>query len=343
MASCKILLISHSGRYCSAGSLLLYAAVALRKVAEVHLHFPLEAASVEVRDRYRALHIPVLASPKFNEYDLVIANCQKLAAYINEVLASFKTPVALWIHESWTHRSPVILRKAAERCCALIFQSPYQSDTLYGRLLGDIRIPAYFIPNTAIIIDPVTMVGDQVPPSIVSVGALIPRKRQIDCVRAVASLDREVICYLVGEESSQDLGIREITSVQGKKFVLTGHLSVAQAQAAIAAANIVVHPSESESQPLALLEAMYYGKPMIVADIPPYKYMGLVSEVNCFMYPLGDIDRLRDTMDSVINQPERTNRIGQNAQKLFASNFHPALFRHRVCRTVGEILGRLQA
>jgi glycosyltransferase involved in cell wall biosynthesis len=342
MAGYRILLVSHSGQYCSAGSLLLYAAATLGKIAEVHLHFPLDAASPEVMDRYRALDIPVLGSPQFNDYDLVVANCQKLAAYINEVLACFKTPVALWIHESWAHRSPVTLRKAAERCCALIFQSPYQSDTLYGRLLGDIGIPAYFIPNTAIIVSPVTTIGDQVPPSIVSVGALIPRKRQIDCVRAVAALDREIICYLVGKESSPGLAIREITSAYHKRFVFSGHLNTAQAQAAIAKATIVVQPSESESQPLTLLEAMYYAKPMIVADIPPYRYMGLVSELNCLMYPLGDVERLRHTLDSAIGHPEHAHELGQNAQKLFATNFHPALFRRRVCSTVGEILDRLR-
>lgn len=101
---------------------------------------------------------------------------------------------------------------------------------------------------------------------VVCVGRLAPVKNQQLAVRAAALLPADVRLVLVGAGPDEaDLrGLADGLGV-GERVVFAGE--VAQAAAVAAAADVVVSASRSEGMPLALVEAMAAGRPVVATRV----------------------------------------------------------------------------
>lgn len=76
----------------------------------------------------------------------------------------------------------------------------------------------------------------------------------------------------------------------------------------IAAMDIFVHPTYFEGLPLAVLEAMIMGKPVITSPIDGLRSL-ITSGVHGWLVPPGDADALADIIDDAIAHPEERARI----------------------------------
>ena len=95
---------------------------------------------------------------------------------------------------------------------------------------------------------------------------------------------------LAGDADFEDSYSRRLKSeARACGAVLTGFVKGRKLQALLTGARCFVLPSSHEGLPIALLEAMGYGLPAIVSDIPANLEVGLPAE--CY-FPLGDIDAL---------------------------------------------------
>lgn len=124
------------------------------------------------------------------------------------------------------------------------------------------------------------------------VGRLVPEKRHLDLIRAFARARLPGWkLALVGAADHADAHAAQVlqAAAQHAGVVCTGFQQGAALQALYAHAGVFVLPSSHEGQPIALLEALSHGLPVIASDIAPHRELGLPDGT---LFPLGDIDEL---------------------------------------------------
>jgi glycosyltransferase involved in cell wall biosynthesis len=126
------------------------------------------------------------------------------------------------------------------------------------------------------------------------VSRLVPEKRHLDLIQAFARARPHLPGWrlaLVGAADHADPYAAQVRAAAAAQpdVVCTGFQSGATLHALYAHAGLFVLPSSHEGLPIALLEALGHGLPVLASDIAPHLEMGL-PEGACF--PLGDVDAL---------------------------------------------------
>jgi len=128
------------------------------------------------------------------------------------------------------------------------------------------------------------------------VSRLVPEKRHLDLIEAFgrAGLAGWKL-VIVGASDHPDEYTRSVLAEAGKRqdVVCTGFQKGLALQELYAHAGIFVLPSSHEGLPIALLEALSFGLPVIASDIPANVEVGLPPE---HYFPLGAIDLLADRL-----------------------------------------------
>lgn len=120
----------------------------------------------------------------------------------------------------------------------------------------------------------------------------VPEKRQTDLIRAFARLsDPHLRLVLAGDAEFDSAYAREARELAGKTpgVVLAGFQSGARLAELFVNAALFVLPSSHEGMPIALLEAMAYGLPVLASDIVANKELDLPGDA---YFPLGDVEAL---------------------------------------------------
>ena len=130
----------------------------------------------------------------------------------------------------------------------------------------------------------------------------VPEKRQLDLIRAFAKTAPGYQLVLAGGAEFETAYSREVVelaaSVPG--VVLTGFQRDARLASLFANAALFVLPSSHEGMPIALLEAMGFGLPVLASDIVPNRELRLAEED---YVPLGDIETLARKMGERLAAP----------------------------------------
>ncbi|HWF34277.1 MAG TPA: glycosyltransferase [Solirubrobacteraceae bacterium] len=155
------------------------------------------------------------------------------------------------------------------------------------------------------------------PPTLVTVGHLIPRKRHADVVAALARLaDRrpDLRYVIVG-----DGPLRERLSALARslgvadRVELRGQLPPEQASARAREATLFVLPSVEEAFGVAYVEAMAGGVPAIgcLGEDGPEEIAGAGGGI--VLVPRGDVEALAAQIDVLLGDPERRAALGREA------------------------------
>jgi glycosyltransferase involved in cell wall biosynthesis len=133
------------------------------------------------------------------------------------------------------------------------------------------------------------------------VGRLVPEKRQLDTIRAYARVaPRDWQLAIVGRLMEDPYSKAVAAAAQEEGVILTGFQSGSALQQVYAHAGAFVLPSSHEGLPIALLEALSYGVPVVASNIPANLAIGL--EPSSY-FPLGELDALARQMTIVSSQP----------------------------------------
>jgi glycosyltransferase involved in cell wall biosynthesis len=127
---------------------------------------------------------------------------------------------------------------------------------------------------------------------ILNVSRFVPEKRHLDLMQAFAEARLPGWkLLLVGSLNQPDDYTRAVQAAADKTtdVILTGFQSGLALQELYAHAGIFVLPSSHEGLPIALLEALSYGLPVLASDIPANLEIGLPTEQ---YFQLGDIAML---------------------------------------------------
>ena len=158
------------------------------------------------------------------------------------------------------------------------------------------------IPNGVVLPVMVSTIGSLLPFSltpgkyIVLVSRLVPEKRHIDLIEAFhrANLEDWKLA-IVGSADYKDGYTRQVLEAAAKVsgVVCTGFQSGQGLSELYAHAGFFVLPSSHEGLPIAILEALSYGLPVVASDIPANLEVGLPAE---HYFSLGDVNALAEKL-----------------------------------------------
>lgn len=154
------------------------------------------------------------------------------------------------------------------------------------------------IPNGVVLPELPSTMGSLVPfgltpgKYILLVSRLVPEKRHMDLIAAfnrAGLVDWKLA--IVGSSDHPDAYTRQVleTVANTPGVVCTGFQSGQALRELYAHAGLFVLPSSHEGLPIAMLEALSYGLPVVASNIPANLEVGLPAEN---YYPLGDVDAL---------------------------------------------------
>jgi len=153
---------------------------------------------------------------------------------------------------------------------------------------------------------------------VIAVGRLAPQKRHDLAVHAVAQVpDAALVVLGEGplrpnlEGLARELGVAQRVRFPGE------HPSP---RALLAVADAVLHPSDWEGMPLAVVEAMSVALPIVATAVPGTREL-LRDGVDGLLVPAGDATALAEALSRVLCDPDLAHRLGAAAAARWASEF----------------------
>ena len=171
---------------------------------------------------------------------------------------------------------------------------------------------------------PPTTRTPQSPLRLIMVATLSPHKGQADLLHALAQLTgraQDVTLTLVGGGPEEKL-IRSLVHRLGvaDRVALVGDLSRDGVRAAIHAADVLVHPSHSESFGMSVLEAMASSRCVVASNCVGVRDL-IRQEQTGLRTPVGDVDAIARTIERLRDDPRL-------AEHLAGAGRHEAVSRH---------------
>ncbi len=171
---------------------------------------------------------------------------------------------------------------------------------------------------------------------ILFVGRIVPHKGIADILKAAAQVklkDKKCKFFLVGPRNPkfspngkdkptefywEMLGLAKKLGLEDS-LIFTGSVSREELYSFYKEADVFIFPSYKEGFGLAVLEAMSYGKPIIVYDHPPLNY--IITKSSGILVPPGNIKGLAEAVIHLIDYTDKARELGLNAYKRFKENF----------------------
>jgi len=173
-------------------------------------------------------------------------------------------------------------------------------------------------------------------PRIVFVGILCRRKGILDLMAALSALRRRGVggwsLELIGEATDGPQEAAQVTeAVRAAELesAMAGSLHGCALRKRLAAADIFVLPSRAEGQPMAIIEAMAAGLPVIATRVGAVPDM-IRHDVEGLLCAPGAPEELADAIERLLADPELRRRLG-------AAGRRRALERYSVGRLSAEL------
>lgn len=134
---------------------------------------------------------------------------------------------------------------------------------------------------------------------VLAVGRFVPEKGFHDLLTAFRGLDTDWKLAIAGDADHEDEYSRSLRlqASEDPRVVLTGYIRGEELKESYSNAGLFVLPSYHEGLPIVLLEAMSYGLPVIVSDIPANRELAEADET----FNAGDVDDLRNKLSARIS------------------------------------------
>jgi glycosyltransferase involved in cell wall biosynthesis len=201
-------------------------------------------------------------------------------------------------------------RAALDRAAAVVVTSPATADTLTGRF----GVPAARIIVALPGVEPASRAsGTGVPPRLLSVGSVVPRKGYDVLVRALARVaDLPWTCRIVGSTDRSETttaNVKELIAASGLsgRIMLVGALGDDELAVEYAAADLFVLASHYEGYGMVFAEALARGLP-IVACAGGATATTVPADAGLLVEP-GDVEGLASAVTRLLADPaERARR-----------------------------------
>src|SRR6266850_4806539 len=175
---------------------------------------------------------------------------------------------------------------------------------------------------------------------LVSVGNLYPVKGHVHLIDALALLaNRHPTVHLAicGRGDLEDALLSRAREHRLTNVHLLGLRS--DVGAVLAAADVFVLPSLSEGLPLALLEAMFAGRPIVASDVGEIGIVLAHGEAGILVEP-GNPAALAAALDRLLRDPGEARELGEHAARRAAAEYDVSHMVRRYAGTYEEALRR---
>jgi glycosyltransferase involved in cell wall biosynthesis len=173
---------------------------------------------------------------------------------------------------------------------------------------------------------------DQRKPVFLTLGVLGKRKGTYDILRAVPQILEAyptVEFWLGGDGEVEEVQALLADAPWGGRVRLLGWVKGTEKHTCLGAASVFLLPSYAEGLPVAVLEAMAYGLPVITTPVGGIPDAVINEETGVLVHP-GNVPALVDACLGLLDDPGRRRRLGSAAHRYAAEHF-----------AVGGILARL--
>lgn len=185
-------------------------------------------------------------------------------------------------------------------------------------------VEVVYIPNGAVIKDApddtaLARFGIAHRKYILAVARLVPQKGLHELIEAYKELSPDVHLVIAGAASDTDAYAASLMKLADgdRRIHFVGYQEGAVLDALYAHARLFVHPSHAEGLSVAVLEAMSFGTPVLVADIPAN--LEAIHDAG-LRFPVGDVAALRATMTDLLAQADKTVAMGEKGRAAIAEH-----------------------
>jgi glycosyltransferase involved in cell wall biosynthesis len=146
-----------------------------------------------------------------------------------------------------------------------------------------------------------THIGARPRQYILAVARFVPEKGLHDLVDAFRGLDVEHKLVIAGDADHESDYSRKLkrTAMNDDRVILTGYIMGKSLSQVFTHASLYVLPSYHEGLPIALLEAISYGVPVLVSDLSANKEVALPAER---YFRAGDIRDLKNKIKTLVKK-----------------------------------------
>lgn len=155
-----------------------------------------------------------------------------------------------------------------------------------------------------------------------TVGMLRPEKQQGDLIEAVARLRAQSVrafALIVGG-GAEELALRKQMANAGVTDYIRFPGEMRDVRPALAAMDVFVSTSVSETFSNAALEAMVMGLPVVLSDVGGTREM-VRDGVNGYLYPASNVERLTTVLSSLAADLPATRHMGEEARRIAVERF----------------------
>ena len=186
-------------------------------------------------------------------------------------------------------------------------------------------------------------IGDK--PVLLDVGSLHRYKGVDIFLRSLRSIEHPFQAVLVGDfrsenERAQYLEEAGPVAAEPNKIVLTGRVTDAELRALYHLGSIFVYPTQGDTLPLVVLEAMASGLPIVSTTIAGLPFM--VGPDEGLLVPPGDAGAIASAANHLLSNPSLRQQLGESARKRVEENFRWRRAAKQAEAAYEAVLGRSQ-
>lgn len=168
---------------------------------------------------------------------------------------------------------------------------------------------------------------------LITLGRLIPVKAYEDAIRAFKPLRTDMKLLVIGDAAYDMVSYQmklERLAAGDPRIVLMGRRTGDELEQILAHCYALIHPSRTEGLAIAILEAMSYGRLVVMSDIAPNRELVDHSGI---AYPVGNVKALEKILQWIISDPILTRIRGERGRDAVKRLFS---WPHVVTRTEQE-------
>jgi glycosyltransferase involved in cell wall biosynthesis len=232
-------------------------------------------------------------------------------------------PVVFWVHEGMsqlqTSSGMAHWRPAFEACSRIVFQTEWQSQTVYKSFLSQVEPHRIcHVPSGVHWPDHPAPRTNNGSTRIVFVGGVYPNKRPADLVQAVLRLpDLPMHCTLIGNVEHLALNgqaMQDALANNPHRYTMTGQIAQADlVQQHYQQSHIFCLPSGDECSPRSVFEAAANGLPLALSDLPCHQGIWRHGE-NALLSPVGAVDCLSWNLRALSQDQPLADRLSRAAR-----------------------------
>lgn len=287
------------------------------------------------RDRWRrrvaGVHVNMAERLDFVRESIVLAACKLLGV-----------PAVLHLHAAQLHHSYRRFPAPLQAVVRWVFSLP-RAVIVLGQASADFVVRELRVPagRVEIVINGVPApsvsrtAGEQgAPARVLFVGNLSERKGVSDLLHALAqpALARVPLqVTLVGGGDIPGYAAKAEQLGVARKVHFHGWADQPELARLLAQADLLVLPSYDEGLPLAILEALAHGVPVVCTPVGEIPHVLAHRHDACFVEP-GDAPSIARGLAQVLTEPELRDRLQRNGLALYESRFSLACFADNIAR-----------